>query len=246
MPASKSKVTHSASSRQKSKIAEKKTGPKTKTSYLTVDVYTVTGRKSGTLSLPKEIFGAKVNNVLMAQAVRVYLANQRLGTASTKTRGEVEGSSRKIYRQKGTGRARHGSIRANIFVKGGIVFGPRPRDFGLSLPKKMKKAAVISALSSKSHDGEIVVLSGFEKIEPKTRAMAAVLKSVSKGPKKSLLVTASPKDGMENLIRASRNIKDLEILPANLINTYEVLKSQQILLTKQGIDALTQNFSKNK
>ena len=217
-----------------------------KSTGLTVDVYSASGRKSGTINLPKEIFGGKINKILMSQAVRVYMANQRLGTASTKTRGEVEGSSRKIYKQKGTGRARHGSIRANIFVKGGIVFGPKPRDFGLSFPKKMKKAAVISALSSKAHDGEIVVLSGFEKIEPKTKVMASVMKTIAKDSRKSLLITGNPKDGMENLYRASRNIKDLEILSANLLNTYEILKSRQIFLTKQAIDSLTQTYAKEK
>src|SRR6185295_12495815 len=116
-----------------------------------------------------------------------YLANQRIGGGHTKTRGEVEGSSRKIYRQKGTGRARHGSIRANIFVKGGIVFGPRKRDFGLDFPKRMKRASLISALSSKYKEGNIKVLSGMDKIEPKTKNVALILKKAGDGANKRVL-----------------------------------------------------------
>src|SRR3989344_6029979 len=127
----------------------------TKKGSLFAPVYDLKGAKSGTLALPKEVFGTKVNNSLMAQAVRVYLANQRQGNATTKTRGEVQGSSKKIYRQKGTGRARHGSLRAPIFVKGGIVFGPKPRDFSLDLPKKMKRKALFSSLSAKAADSEV-------------------------------------------------------------------------------------------
>ena len=112
------------------KVSEKAT--------VSVNVVGIDGKISGKIALPGEIFGEKVNKALLAQAVRVYLANQRQGNASTKTRGEVEGSTRKIYRQKGTGRARHGSVRAPIFVKGGIVFGPKPRDFSLDMPKKKK------------------------------------------------------------------------------------------------------------
>src|SRR5258708_225116 len=126
-----------------SKKTEKKYTP------VSVDVIGVDGKVSGKVSLPGEMFGEKVNKTLLAQAVRVYLANQRQGNASTKTRGEVDGSTAKIYRQKGTGRARHGSKRAPIFVKGGLVFGPKPRDFSLALPQKMKRKALFGALSAK-------------------------------------------------------------------------------------------------
>ncbi len=226
-----------------------KTAVKTqKTGGLSVDVFSTSGIKSGTLELPKEIFGGKINNPLMAQAVRVYLANQRTGTASTKTRGEVEGSSRKIYRQKGTGRARHGSIRAPIFVKGGIVFGPKPRDFSLDLPKKMKKAAVVSALSAKAKDGEIRIVSGLEKIDPKTKIMAKLVAKLSGNKKvKTLLVTSgSSKDGLTNLFRASRNIKEVQLLSANLLNTYELLNSRQVLFMREAIEVLNKNFTREK
>src|SRR6266404_5428662 len=146
--------TRSASAVNAEVSVSKKT---TEKAYATVSVAVVgiDGKVSGKVSLPGEMFGEKVNKALLAQAVRVYLANQRQGNASTKTRGEVDGSTAKIYRQKGTGRARHGSKRAPIFVKGGIVFGPKPRDFSLSLPQKMKRKALFSALSAKVKDKEV-------------------------------------------------------------------------------------------
>src|SRR3990170_6251019 len=142
-----------------------------KTVSLNVPVVGVDGKTKSKIQLPKELFGAKVNKALLAQAVRVYLANQRTGNAATKTRGEVEGSTRKIYRQKGTGRARHGAIRAPIFVGGGIVFGPRPHDFHLDFPKKMKRRALGSALTSKLGSGDVIVVSGLSDLEPKTKYM---------------------------------------------------------------------------
>lgn len=211
-------------------------------SSLSAPVYDSKGAKSGTLALPKEIFGAKINEVLMAQAVRVYLANQRLGTASTKTRGEVTGSSKKIYRQKGTGGARHGSKRAPIFVKGGINFGPKPRDYSLNLPQKMRRAALLSALSLKLRDGDIKVLSGLSKIEPKTKGMSALVKKVTadkKSKQRILLVTsADPKD-LGNVYKAGRNIENMEILNARLLNTYQVLKHKNLLLMKESVEVLT-------
>lgn len=203
---------------------------------LSAPVFDSKGAKSGTVALPKEIFGVKVNQPLMAQAVRVYLANQRTGTSSTKTRGEVTGSTRKIYRQKGTGRARHGGVRAPIFVGGGVAFGPKPRDFSLKLPKKMKKVALYSALSLKASMGEVKVLTGLSKIEPKTKNMNTIIKKIS-SEKRILLVT--PSKEMENIKRAGRNIENLEISDANLLNTYQVLKSKELFLMKESIETLT-------
>src|SRR5882724_11511103 len=136
---------------------------------LALDVYGLDGKVAEKVTVPAAIFGEKVNKTLLAQAVRVYLANKRQGNASTKTRGEVDGSTRKIYRQKGTGKARHGSVRAPIFVHGGVVFGPKPRDFSLSLPKKMKRKALFSALSAKLQGKELIVVSSLETITPKTK-----------------------------------------------------------------------------
>ena len=180
---------------------------------ITAEVLDLTGKVTEKISLSKEIFGAKINKVLIAQAVKVYLANQRQGTASTKTRGEVEGSTRKIYRQKGTGRARHGSIRAPIFVHGGVVFGPRPHDYSLKLPQKMKRNALFSALSAKFNDGEIKILQDLEKLEPKTKKFAEVIKNLGleNKKKKILLITAAE---TENLKRAAQNIEGVTITAA--------------------------------
>ncbi|PIZ98128.1 MAG: 50S ribosomal protein L4 [Candidatus Levybacteria bacterium CG_4_10_14_0_2_um_filter_35_8] len=200
------------------------------------------------MNLPKEIFGAKINKVLLAQAVRVYLANQRKGTHSTKTRGEVEGSTAKIYRQKGTGRARHGSKRAPIFVKGGVVFGPKPRDYSLKLPKKMRRLALFSSLTTKKDEGKIVVLSGLEKIEAKTNKMADVVKNLNleEKNKKILLITPDTINAFENVYKATRNLKGVSIVSAKMLNTYEVLNSKTVLLMKASIEVLENNFLKEK
>jgi len=218
-----------------------------RSSGLTVDVYSISGKVVSKLSLPKEIFGVRVNERLIAQAVRVYLANQRKGTASTKTRGEVRGSTRKIWRQKGTGRARHGSRKAPIFVGGGIAFGPKPRDYSLKLPKKMKKAALFSALSLKKNNGEIKVLSGIEKIKPKTKNMGLLIKKLGFNDKKRSLLLVTPdkqNSGFENVYRAARNIEGLKILKADLLNTYDVLDNKGVLLMKDAVLAIGKHFLK--
>ncbi len=214
---------------------------------LSAPMYDSKGAKNGTFALPKEIFGAKINTTLMAQAVRVYLANQRQGTSSTKTRGEVTGSSKKIYRQKGTGGARHGSKRAPIFVKGGIAHGPHPRDYSLSLPQKMKKAALLSALSLKLKDGEITILSGLSKITPKTKNMSQLVKKITddkKGKKKVLLVTSANPKELESVYKAGRNIENMEISSARLLNTYQVLKYKNLLFMKESVEVLAGGSAK--
>lgn len=217
-----------------------------KTGRLTVEVYSVTGRKAGTMTLPKEFFGAEVNDRLMAQAVRVYLANQRLGTANTKTRGEVKGSSRKIYRQKGTGRARHGAKSAPIFVGGGVAHGPRMRDYSLTLPQKMRKAALASALSLKASSGEIKVLSGLGKTPPKTKIMAQLFSKMTddkKQKERTLLIASETPKNLENVYRAGRNIKNVEITAVKLLNTYEVLKHKNLLFMKEAVEVLARPTS---
>ncbi|MBI1982209.1 MAG: 50S ribosomal protein L4 [Candidatus Levybacteria bacterium] len=223
---------------QKSKIEIKSKKAKVaKRNSLIVDVYDLKGKVVEKIELPKEVFGAKINNQLMAQAVRVYLANQRKGTVSTKTRGEVKGSTRKIYKQKGTGRARHGSIRAPIFVGGGVVFGPKPRDYSLNLPKKMKRAALTSALSEKLKAGEVKVVKGLEAISPKTKAMVSVLEKLGLNTKnKNILLILS--ETQDNIKRAARNIRGVEIDLVNQLNTYEVLRSKALLLMKQSIETI--------
>ncbi len=206
------------------------------TGGLTVPVYSPAGRTSGTLSLPKEIFGAEINKSLLTQAVRVYTTNQKTFTASTKGRGEVEGSTVKIFRQKGTGRARHGSIRAPIFVGGGIVFGPKPRKVRLILPKKMRRSALISALSSKASDKNVLGLTGLEKITGKTKEILKLISSITEKKQRSTLIVTA--DKMDNIVRAARNIPNINVLPAGGLNAYEVLKHEILLLTKETIDKL--------
>lgn len=201
---------------------------------LSAPVYSLSGRASGTLSLPKEIFGKEVNKKLLAQALRVYSTNQKTFTGATKTRGEVEGSTAKIFRQKGTGRARHGSIRAPIFVGGGIVFGPRPRSVRLDLPKKMKKAALLSALSSKAAEKVVVGVTGFEKATGKTKEIVNLMDKINGG--KSALIVIS--DKMDNVIRATHNIPDTDVLPVNQLNAFEVLRHQFLVISKEVLEKL--------
>lgn len=218
---------------------------KTSKGSLNIDVYNTKGKVLESLTLPKEVFAAKINNQLMAQAVRIYLANQRQGTASTKTRGEVKGSSRKIYRQKGTGRARHGSVRAPIFVHGGVVFGPKPRDYSLKLPKKMKKQALFSALTAKLRDNEIKVVSGLEKMTPKTKEMLQVIKNLELESKnKNLILILSSK--FENINRAARNIEGMTITFSNQLNVFMVLRAKNLLFTKASIEAMVQEAKEEK
>jgi large subunit ribosomal protein L4 len=215
-----------------------------KTEGLKADVLDLKGKVIESINLPKEIFGAKVNKDLLAQAVRVYLANQRKGTHSTKTRGEVEGSSAKVYRQKGTGRARHGSKRAPIFVKGGVVFGPKPRDYSLKLPKKMRRLALFSSLTSKNKEGKIIILSGLEKIEAKTKKMADIIKNLNleEKNKKVLLITPDTINAFENVYKAGRNLKGVNIISAKMLNTYEVLNAKTLLFMKTSIEVLENTF----
>jgi len=205
------------------------------------DLYTITGRKSGQKSLPKEIFGAPINEQLMAQAVRVYLSNQRRAKAKTKTRAEVRGSRRKIWRQKGTGRARHGDRYAPIFVGGGRAHGPTGKEnYKLKMSKVMKKKALFSALTSKLKEKEVIAIKGLTKIEPKTKEMAKVITSLPlKGKKKVLLVLP---EILENIIRAGRNLAGVELAQANQLNTYQVLKHNQLVFMEESINKLKETF----
>lgn len=213
---------------------------------LITDIYNTHAEIIGKINLPEEIFKAKINPVLMTQAVRVYLANQRLGTHSSKTRAVVSGSTRKIYRQKGTGRARHGDIKAPIFIGGGIAHGPKPKDYSLLLPQRMKKQALFSSLTDKFQEGRIKIISGLETIEPKTKKMVKVLNNLyfasdRKKPQKVLLVLP---EKQENVFLAGRNLNYLQISQAKLLNTYEVLNNQNLLFTKEAIQILEKNFLK--
>ncbi len=213
--------------------------PKTNRGTLSVPVYSITGVVGGNLDLPKEIFGAEINKSLLSQAMRVYLNNQKGHWSNTKTRGEVEGSTRKIYAQKGTGRARHGAVRAPIFVGGGKAMGTKSRKVILDLPKKMKKAALISALSQKAKDKEIMGLSNLEKATGKTKEFAILFKKLNA---RSALIVVDK--SIENVQRGLNNIKNVKLLASKQLNAYEIVKAKNIFLTKEAVLAL-QGETKN-
>lgn len=211
-----------------------------------VDVFTITGRKSGKVDLPKEIFAAQVNSQLIAQAARVYLVNQRKAGAKTKSRGEVTGSRRKIWRQKGTGRARHGDRYAPIFVGGGVAHGPTGKEnYQLRMSKKMKKRALFAALTSEFKNGEILVIKGLAKVEPKTKAMIEVIKNLKlemKNGRLGLKVSIILPAVLENIKRAGRNIANLRLMQASRLNTYEVLNGGKLILMKESIEVMKETF----
>lgn len=221
--------------------------PKTKTDLLEAQIYNILGEKQKKTVLPREIFDAPVNKNVVAQAVRVYLANQRMGTHSTKTRSEVAGSTRKIYRQKGTGRARHGDAKAPIFIGGGLAFGARPRDYGLGLSKKMKKAALFAALTDKMKSEKIKVIAGMQEVEPKTKKIAEIIKKLGvsqleKNSKIKILLITPPKSN--NIFLAGRNIPNLTIIPSDALNTYAIINSTDLILMEEAIPVLKGHFIK--
>ncbi len=216
-----------------------KTTKASATEGLSAAVLGLDGKVKSHMTLPVEVFGEKPNKQLLAQAVRVYLANQREGSASTKTRGEVEGSTRKIYKQKGTGKARHGSIRAHIFVGGGIVFGPVPHSFTLDFPVKMKRKALASALSTQLQAGNVLVVDGLETVE-KTKAMATTLTAL--GTKNGVLVVLAKDSGVAS--RAVRNIEGVSVLPSMSLNTYAVMAAQKIVFMKDAVGQIKDIITK--
>lgn len=221
----------------------------TKQTKIESDLYNLKGELIGKIPLPVEIFSTEIKPELLAQAVRVYQANQRLGTHSTKTRSEVSGSTRKIYRQKGTGRARHGDVKAPIFIGGGIAFGAKPRDYSLEIPKKMKKMALYASLTDKFQAGRIKVISGLKDIEPRTKIIAEILDSFhldeGKKNKKAKILLITP-NNINNIILSGRNLENLDIREAVLLNTYEVLSHSDILFMEEAIPVLKGHFIKKE
>ena len=196
-----------------------------------VSVYNIAGEQVGEIDLDDAIFGAEVNEDLLHQAVVMYQARKRRGTAATKTRGLVAGGGRKPWRQKGTGRARHGSIRSPIWVGGGTVFGPQPRSYKYSMPKKARRQALRSALSAKVNTGNLIVVDELKLAEPKTKTMYGILQNLNASGS-TLLVTAEPDD---NVRLSARNIAKVKVLPANELNALEVLSYRQLLLTQDAV-----------
>lgn len=222
------------------------TKPTKKTvSTLSVKVFDAKGTEMKTVELPKEIFSQKENSPLLAQYVRVYLANQRQGTASAKTRGEVTGSTRKIYRQKGTGKARHGSIKAPIFVGGGVVGGPKPKDYSLKINKKQRRTALFLALTLKQKEHAIFVADkDLMAIEPKTKLIARFLTNTGTIHQKILFVL--PKMEKNNFILASRNIPDIDIVDAQSLNPFLLLQVKKIIFVDNALSVMETHFLKHE
>ena len=195
-----------------------------------VDLYNVSGKVIGDIELKDEVFNAEINTDAMYLAVESYLANQRQGTQSTKTRAEVRGGGVKPWRQKGTGRARQGSIRAPQWIKGGIALGPKPRTYKIKLTKKVKRLALKSALSSKVNDNNIVVVDEINFSEIKTKNMVNVLNNL-KLDTNALIVLAEKN---ENVVRSANNIPNVKTAYVNTINVYDILKYNKFIVTKEA------------
>lgn len=200
-------------------------------SMIALSVHNIKGENVGEVSLKDNIFSAKVNKYLVHQAVKRYLATRRRGTASTKNRSAVRGGGAKPWKQKGTGRARAGTNSSPIWVGGGVVFGPAPRDYSFSLPKKMKVAALKSVLSDKLSNKEIIIVDELSLKENKTSKIVEILKNLQ-AFKKPLIIIENEDNG---IAKAARNIKGTQVLPVSKINTYDLINHEKIIITKKAL-----------
>lgn len=207
---------------------------------LEIDVYDLEGKIVGKAQLPEELFGQAPSEAILHEVVRAYLAGQRSGSASTKRRSEVRGSGRKLWRQKGTGRARVGDARSSIRRGGGSTFGPKPRDYRIKLSTKIKRKGLIFALSDAAAQDNIVFLDSFNLDEPKTSKMMAILNKL--GIKDALIIVDKQDP---TIVLASRNIPDVEVAKAINLNAYQVLKYDKLIITKEGLNSLKERFSKS-
>ena len=196
-----------------------------------VALFNVKGEQVGEIDLKDEIFGVEVNESVLHDAVVNQLANRRLGTQSAKTRAEVRGGGRKPFRQKGTGRARAGSSRSPLWKKGGVVFAPKPRSYSYKLPRKVRRLALKSALSSKVQKGNIIVLDQLAMAEPKTQDFVGFLDNL-KVSKKALIVTA---DADSVIVRSARNIPGVTPTHASSLNVYDVLAHEKLIITRDAV-----------
>lgn len=203
-----------------------------------VALYNVSGEQIGDIELSDDIFGIEVNTHVMYEAVKAYLANQRQGTQSAKTRSEVRGGGRKPWRQKGTGRARQGSIRSPQWKGGGVVFAPKPRDYSIRLPKKVKRLALKSAFSSKVESNEIIVVDELNLMTPKTKDMIRILDNLKVG-KKALIVIPG-KD--ENIYKSARNIPGVKTSAVNTLNVYDILNHDSFVITKDAVSKVEEVY----
>ena len=203
-----------------------------------VGLFSKDGSQIGDIELNDNVFAAEVNLYAMHHVVVALLANKRQGTQSAKTRAEVRGGGIKPWRQKGTGRARQGSIRAPQWIKGGVVFAPKPRDYRMSVPKSMRVVAMKSALTTKVQDGEMIVVDNLDFDAIKTKQMVEVLKAFD--AKKTLIITA---ESNETVYKSARNIEGVSVIPANNINVYDLLKFAKVIITKDAVSKIEEVYA---
>ncbi len=203
-----------------------------------IDIYNMEGKVTGSMELSDTIFGIEPNLHVMHIAVKNQLANKRQGTHSTKTRGEVRGGGKRPYRQKGTGRARHGSIRSAQYVGGGIIFGPRPRDYSYTIPKKVRRLALKSALASKYQSENLIVVDTIDFDEIKTKKMVQMLNAL-KVDGSALLVLEEGKPAVE---KSSANIPNLKTARPNTINVYDLTKYNKVVATKAAVEKIQEVY----
>jgi large subunit ribosomal protein L4 len=196
-------------------------------------MYHQDGSHARDITLPDSVFAAEVNEPLLHQVVKSYQANLRQGTAKAKSRGEVSGGGKKPWKQKGTGRARAGSNTSPIWKRGGKAFGPSPRDYYTVIPRKLKKLALVSALSSRAADGLISVIESIACEEPKTKVIAGMLEAMNLAGKKNLLILDN--EGVNNVYLSSRNIRGLDIRPVAEINALDIISSDNIIFGGEGL-----------
>jgi large subunit ribosomal protein L4 len=196
------------------------------------------GEQAGSIELNDDIFGIEINQYAVHTVVKNYLANQRQGTQSAKNRGEVRGGGRKPFRQKGTGRARQGSSTSPNQIGGGVVFAPKPRDYRYTVPKKIRRLALKSVLTSKVLENEIIILDSLVMAEPKTKAMIKVLENVKAG--KKVLLVLSEKD--ENIIKSAANIPGVQTTLVTTLNVYEILNHTNFIATKDAISKIEEVY----
>lgn len=216
-----------------------------KKTNLSLSIYDIGGKVQKTVELSKEVFAVTANPSLLAQAVRVYLVNQRQGNVKVKTRGEVIGSTRKIYRQKGTGKARHGAIKAPIFVGGGIAHGPKQKEYNLKFNKKERKIALFGALSEKLKENKIFGLE--EKtltMKPKTKAVVDFLKELKLIGKNNLMIMK--KMDRNNLVLSMRNISNITFVDVNSLNPYLILKSSSLIFVENALEVFNKPKNADK
>lgn len=223
------------------KTVRRKTTSVSKARAFTVAGFTHDGLKKS-VNFPQTLV-TSISAPLVAQLVRVHQERRRQGTQSTKTRGEVVGSTRKIYRQKGTGRARHGDIKAPIFVGGGIVFGPHPREFAARLPQKMRRKALLGLLTDKVKTGNFSIITDADKFSGKTKEVALFLSKTGLQDKSVLMVTG---EKVDNLIRGARNLEKVAVRPMKNLSAVELLQHDHVVFTQDALDQLTKNGRKTQ